>query len=52
MKKYITKHGRELTEEELQEAFSRQNFLAFNESAYKLWRYELLEVGAIREKEG
>ena len=50
MKKYVTKYGKELTEEELQDAFRRQSFLAFNKNAYELWRYELLDSGKLTAK--
>lgn len=52
MKKYVTKYGKELNEEELQDIFRRNTFLAFNENAFELWVYELIDTGKLTVKEG
>ena len=53
MIKYITRHGAKLTEAELEEVYrGATRFAPFNERDYKAWKYEKLEIGAIKFAEG
>lgn len=48
MRKYITKHGRILTEEQLEEAYRRNTFTTFNERAYTEWKFAHLLNGSLQ----
>lgn len=48
MTKYITRNGRQMTEEELEEFYRINTFTTFNERDYKAWKYDKLEEGVIK----
>lgn len=50
MKKYIcVKTGLEITDDDLQDIFSMNSFVIFNEKNYQLWKNEKLAAGIIKE---